>query len=238
MAGATAAARPAIAIAAGGCELRDGLREDLYARAALYAYASRLFAREPDEGLIAFAKDPGTAEVCAWAGEEAVGAQGEIAGGISRTPLRRLRADYTELFVGTGKIPVPIWESVWASGEGVLFTERTLAVREAYRAQGMLPQGYPNVADDELACELSFLAALSRKAVLLQEAGDGNGLRAVLSAHRSFLDGHLLKWAAPFADALGALGERASIYSPAARLASSLCEADSAFLERTLPTAA
>ena len=83
----------------------------------------------------------------------------------ARQDLGAARSLYTRLFVGPATPQAMPWESTYRSRSRALFRQETLEVRNAYRAQGFLPQAYPKVADDHLALELGFLAALAGRAV-------------------------------------------------------------------------
>ncbi len=108
--------------------------------------------------------------------------------------LDRLKDEYVRLFVGPLKLVAPPWESIYTGEEGMLFQLSTLEVREFYRRFGLLPEGYPRVADDSLALELGFMAELARRSVTAFEAGDDEALRLNLTGARDFLNAHLLVW--------------------------------------------
>jgi len=69
-----------------------------------------------------------------------------------------------------------------------------LDVRNAYREQGLLPAKYPHVADDHIALELGFMAALSERARIAVNEGDTSLAHVALEASRQFLEEHLLTW--------------------------------------------
>jgi TorA maturation chaperone TorD len=113
-----------------------------------------------------------------------------------------LRPEYTRLFVGPGKLPAPPWESVYTSGERVIFQRSTLEVRNCYRSQGFIPQQYPRVADDHLALELGFLSLLAMRALTAFQAGEQTPLRESIQASGEFLDCHMLRWVEHFSSDL------------------------------------
>ena len=80
----------------------------------------------------------------------------------------------------------------------MLFQEITLQVRETYRSYGLLPEGYPHVADDSLALELAFMAKLAERAMEDFRDGDEIGLSRLLAASSEFLTKHLLRWIPKF----------------------------------------
>ena len=155
------------------------------------------FAAEPDDALLDIVADAHTREECALLdGEDGEGArlQDALAEVAAANGLGQLRSVYTKLFIGPAKLPAPPWESVYATGEPLLFQESTLAVREAYRRAGYAAAGYPHEADDHLAVELDFMATLASDARAAYEAGDKGRSADLLSVQRDFLREHLLAW--------------------------------------------
>ncbi|MCB8816455.1 molecular chaperone TorD family protein [Desulfosporosinus shakirovi] len=71
--------------------------------------------------------------------------------------------EYTRLFIGPTKLPVPPWESVYVSKERLLFQESSLKVRQrqCYLNYNFLPAKYRSEADDHIALELDFMYNLS-----------------------------------------------------------------------------
>jgi TorA maturation chaperone TorD len=116
--------------------------------------------------------------------------------------LDGLSNDFTRLFVGPGKMEADPWESLHLSKENVLFQAVTLEVRRSYVASGFIPQSYPNVADDHIALELDFMAALANRAQDAYQEADIEKTRIALVASRDFLDEHLLVWVPSFAERL------------------------------------
>lgn len=114
--------------------------------------------------------------------------------------LEGLREEYTRLFVGPLEMEVPPWESVYVGEGGMLFQESTLKVRECYRRFGLLPEEYRRVADDSLALELGFMAALSQRSVDAFEAKDADILSKTLQGAKDFLTEHLLVWVPQLAE--------------------------------------
>ena len=53
------------------------------------------------------------------------------------------------MFIGSGNLGAPPWESTYVGKEGLLFQESTLKVRHEYAESGYLPQDYSKVADGE-----------------------------------------------------------------------------------------
>jgi TorA maturation chaperone TorD len=161
---------------------------------------------------------------------------------------KALKTEYTNLFIGPGKLPAPPWESVYVSKESVLFTRTTLEVRNFYRSQGLIPELYPKVADDHIALDLDFLRLLAERALesfqadedavgreesnLNSEASRPNASYCeALTASREFLDEHLLKWLDRFVSDLKA-SEKGVFYPQVAQALIRFVERDADFLGR------
>ncbi len=106
-----------------------------------------------------------------------------------------VRADYTRLFVGSMKLPLSPWESVYYSEERLLFQESTMDVRRWYRRFGLEPVNLRREPDDHIGLELAFVAHLAQRALEALAAGDELVLNDALDAQRNFCQRHLLRWA-------------------------------------------
>lgn len=147
----------------------------------------------------------------------------------ARQDLGAARSLYTRLFVGPATPQAMPWESTYRSRSRALFRQETLEVRNAYRAQGFLPQAYPKVADDHLALELGFLAALAGRAVDALQGKDPRGVAEAENASRAFLNDHLLKWIDAYANDLAKAGT-GSLYESLGRLMAAFAARDAALL--------
>lgn len=105
-----------------------------------------------------------------------------------------VKADYTRLFVGTVKIPLSPWESVYYSEERLLFQESTMDVRRWYRRFGLEPINLRKEPDDHIGLELAFIAHLAQHALAALENEDEIALNEALDAQRQFSSKHLLVW--------------------------------------------
>jgi TorA maturation chaperone TorD len=110
-----------------------------------------------------------------------------------------LKPEYTQLLIGPNKLSAPPWESVYTTGERVIFQRSTLEIRNFYRSQGFIPQLYPKVADDHIALELDFLRLLAERALMAFQVNEQKTLCEAIQASGDFLDEHLLKWVDRFA---------------------------------------
>ncbi len=113
---------------------------------------------------------------------------------FSDNDFEAVRVDYTRLFVGAQKVAAPLWESVHFSRERMVFQERTLQVRAAYRAYNLEVEGFQHEPDDHLASELLFAAHLARIAKEKLDAGDEEGFERVVSDQHDFLEEHPNSW--------------------------------------------
>lgn len=177
----------------------DILAVALANRAFIYRYLWRAFADEPDgDYLDIVTSDQAQEEFALFAGEnsELCRIQSSIASYAASEldALTALRVEYTKLFVGPGALPAPPWESVYCCGEDLLFQESTLEVRNDYRASGYEAVGYPHEADDHLATEFGFMAALSSDAASAFDDGDVDRVEVILSRQLMFLSKHLNVW--------------------------------------------
>lgn len=206
----------------------------LAARNFLYSYLSRAFAAEPDEAFLEIVKSDYTYDM--WTlldgrGGEAEKLQRALAV-LAEKPfaLAELRSEYTRLFVGPDQLPAPPWESIYVSGEALLFQKSTLAVRDAYRASGFRAAGYPREADDHIATELNFMAVLAERAYRAYGSCEHGALLDSLDAHERFLGHHTALWLGAFAERLEACGV-SEFYASFAALSVLFCTHESEVLK-------
>jgi TorA maturation chaperone TorD len=116
--------------------------------------------------------------------------------------INHLTDEYTRIFYGPDTLPAPPWESVFTTGQQVLFQEKTLSVRKVYVQHGYLPKGYPNEADDHLAYELDFMFRLASQTQDCVASGQFTEAKVTIEAQQRFLKEHLLRWVGKFAERL------------------------------------
>lgn len=114
--------------------------------------------------------------------------------GISDERFIALQADYTRLFVGTGKTIIPSWESVYFNDERMLFQEQTIQVRQWYRRFGLESEKLNREPDDHIGLELSFLSYLASLGLQALDENDHVRFEETLEAQRQFISEHPLKW--------------------------------------------
>ena len=175
-------------------------------RLFLYSLMHKLFGREPDEELLNILTDEHTGEAFGLLSEEEKDIMDRTAvflGEIreeKQNPafLEETKDEYTRLFIGPVSLVAPPWESVYGQKDAMLFQESTLEVRNTYRQYGLIPEGYPHVADDSLALELHFMALLAQRGLDAFYAGKNDELTADLTGSSDFLKKHLLVWVPKF----------------------------------------
>lgn len=175
-------------------------------RLFLYSLMHKLFGREPDEELLNILTDEHTGEAFGLLSEEEKDIMDRTAVflGVIREEkqnpafLEEAKDEYTRLFIGPMSLVAPPWESVYGQKDAMLFQESTLEVRNTYRQYGLIPEGYPHVADDSLALELHFMALLAQRGLDAFYAGKNDDLTADLTGSSDFLKKHLLVWVPKF----------------------------------------
>lgn len=177
----------------------------LYGRAFLYEMVHTVFGGEPNEALFEALCSPaciGTLQDMRCEGAALARLAGfceciEADPEARAAELERSVSDFNRVIAGLGanRESFP-WESAYTSSKRLLFQVETLEVRNAYRAFGYQPELYPRVADDHLALECAFMAALA-KATL--EAEDEVERERLLAGQEDFLANHVLKWIEDYA---------------------------------------
>ena len=103
--------------------------------------------------------------------------------------------DFNRLFVGPMAVPAPPFASAYQT-EPALMGEPTLAVRDAYRALGLMVPDQGHTPDDHLAFELDLAAAMPGP-------GEGEDCDGVTAEVREWLLGeHLPGWVPAFVEAV------------------------------------
>ena len=201
-------------------QTREAVELLLCNRLFLYSLLHKLFGREPDEELLNILTDEHTGEAFALLSEEEKDIMDRTAAFLKeireekQNPafLEEAKDEYTRLFIGPVSLVAPPWESVYGQKDAMLFQESTLEVRNTYRQFGLIPEGYPHVADDSLALELHFMALLAQRGLDAFYAGKYDDLAADLSGSADFLKKHLLVWVPKFLERMK--GARSNILYP------------------------
>jgi TorA maturation chaperone TorD len=105
--------------------------------------------------------------------------------------------DFNRLFVGPMAVSAPPYASAYQT-EPALMGEPTLAVRDAYRALGLMVPDQGHTPDDHLAFELDLAAAMPGP------GEDADGDPVVAEVREWFLGEHLPGWVPAFIEAVRA----------------------------------
>ncbi len=183
-------------------ETKEALEVILSNRRFLYLLFHKVFGREPDQAFLKILSSEETSQAFGLLSEQPEDTMERAAAFVCNLKeksqdtdyLHQIRYEYMRLFVGPEKLAAPPWESVYRSKQGLLFQESTLTIREIYRKQGLLPEGYPHVADDSLALELDFMARMADRSCLALGECRYDDLRESLAVQESFLRVHMLFW--------------------------------------------
>ena len=180
----------------------------LTVRSFAYTLLKRFLIEESTKGFLNILIEEELLDQFPWAGEN-----GDIRDGLEAltfflrdpellTPgtLTKLESDYLTLFIGTGRLKAPPWESVYLSQRKIVYQEHTLAVREAYARAGYRAKNMGREPDDHIALELDFMASLTDEAAKAFRAGKLYKAKKALMAQKDFLSDHILKWAPKLAD--------------------------------------
>jgi len=112
--------------------------------------------------------------------------------------------DFNRLFVGPMAVPAPPFASAYQT-EPALMGEPTLAVRDAYRALGLMVPDQGHTPDDHLAFELDLAAAMPGP------GEDADSDPVVAEVREWFLGEHLPGWVPAFVEAVK---EQADVSAP------------------------
>lgn len=140
-----------------------------------------------------------------------------------------LAADYNRLFLGMGPHPVPPYESVYTSPEGLLMQDARDEVLAAYRAQGLDAPDDFNLPEDHLALECSFVAELAERTATTYGQGNEAAAAELVVFQRAFVDDHLGVWVPAFCTDVKDRA-RTSFYRGLAALTREQVKADQAVL--------
>lgn len=215
-------------------------------REFLYRYLWRFYTTYADMDFLKTIESEAAAEqIKLFCGEESPANQSqailvELAKQYENEPgmdegLDQLKSEYTRLFLGPAALPAPPWESVYASGEELMFTVRTLTIRYFYKDMGYVSLNGPKEAEDFLGTELGFMAALARDTKQALEEGNDERVRFLLEKQQVFVRDHLFFLVSHFTPRLRERAIRVGeFYLSAADLTYYICQADLGALEEIL----
>lgn len=193
----------------------DDLTDDqvtwLYGRAFFYELCHVLFGGEPDESLVGVLASDSCRDTIAQMAAGPSAALEPLSALVAELDSEEAAAEhlaawkrvYSRVILGLGgKRASHPWESAYTSSRQLLMQRETLEVRNAYRAFGYLPEMYPRVADDHLALECAFMAALAQKTIDAFAADDEDTAARLTEGQGRFLHDHMAKWVRRYADDL------------------------------------
>lgn len=176
-------------------------------RSNLYGLIARVFRRELDAALLAELRCPAVVAALEEAGAHLaeVLAPAVSAGGDDRI-LEELALEYTRLLLPPyGLSP---HESV-QRGEGQLWGEHTVAVRDFMAELGLAPAGERGLLPDHLATELEVMQHLAEAEADLLAAGGPETAGIARARQQQFLRDHLLRWVPDYCRNLAAAADHA-----------------------------
>ncbi|MEC4183542.1 molecular chaperone TorD family protein [Adlercreutzia sp. R21] len=141
-------------------------------------------------------------------GQSPVGQWRAVAAAIDRWGVADAERAFNWCFMGVGTRVAP-WESVYVTGERLVFQPSTLAVREAYAAWGLAARKKGSEPDDHIATECDFMAKMAQRAAGAFSDGDDVGCKKALVASRAFLSDHLASFAVELGRSLAQACEEA-----------------------------
>ena len=181
-------------------ETKETFEGILANRNFLYTLFYKTFGREPDAAYLDILGNEAVSDAFTLLSQESGDTMSKAAAfaaaaynsGKDSAYIHDLGHEYMRMFIGPEKLVAPPWESVYRSKEGLLFQESTLTVREIYRKEGYLPEGYPKVPDDSLALELNFMCRMAARSLEALQNDQTEELMRTLAVQESFIRVHLL----------------------------------------------
>lgn len=212
----------------------------LVSRSYAYELFHKVFGGEPTEALLSAIASPETEDVL-----DEYAAESETLANLKAfaRKLEERAADegflgdaqdeFARYFEGPAEPPALPWESTYVGNESTVFQASTLAVREAYRTQGLRATCFKRMPDDHVSIMCSFMAALARRTLAAFRSGDGEAVRSLLGAQSSFVCEHMLNWLPDYAS--NALRVRtAYLYPQFAQGVSAFADMDARFLAEAI----
>lgn len=167
-------------------------------RSAVYRLLARLYRVEVDEEFLTELKamrfPAATGNTAVDAGYRAIAT---YLSGADAHAITDLAVDYVRAFIGHGvdaySAAYP-FESVYTSPKRLMMQEARDEVLAVYRSEGLDKLPSWKEAEDHIALELEFMAALGDRIVAAAEADDEAEVERLLATQRNFLADHLSSW--------------------------------------------
>ncbi|WP_158539802.1 molecular chaperone [Gordonibacter sp. 28C] len=179
------------------------LRDEMRARANMYAFFSKVFLREFDDEELARL---GSSDAVPPLNERMADGSRRLAravqvGGIDyRT---RLAVEYARIFLsagiseGTAAVP---FESVYTSEDHLVMQDARDDVVALYRRHGLDVEPRLHTPEDHLGFEMEFLSTLAARSAEALSAGDDAAFAELARVQLGFLEGHVLNWIGDLAE--------------------------------------
>lgn len=174
--------------------------ERLEGQAAAFSLVGTVLRTMPKPEWLRRLADDGVFETVPYAAEQesanrGLALLGEWAAGCDDEVCDAIYDDCMHLLIGPGEPLAPPWESVYSEeNQGLLFQKETLAVRRAYKSEGLEVDKLHREPDDHVGYELEFVAALAAREAEALRAGDEERAAHARAARAAFLEEHLLSW--------------------------------------------
>jgi anaerobic sulfite reductase subunit A len=176
--------------------------EELSSRSACYAFLSRIYRTEIDEGFLEKIKNlPKNDES---AGFKLIV---DYINSPSADMLLDLARDYAKCFCGAGlarNVAAFPYESVYTSENGLMEQEALDKVNKIYAKYSLVKSEEIVEPGDHIAFELEFLSFLLENAINALNDEDTAKYSQFMEEHDSFLKNHLLNWVPNFCKRLEA----------------------------------
>jgi len=105
--------------------------------------------------------------------------------------------EYTRLFEGPGKHPVPPFASFYLDG-GTVMGPSTIKVRQEYLKWDLAPIHIGQIPDDHIATELTFMSYLASETYLALSKNNNTLYWNLLKTQKEFSNKHLISWVPEF----------------------------------------
>lgn len=147
--------------------------------------------------------------------------------------FQKLHWDFTRMFVGPFKLPVPPWESSYVRKDNLLFQGTTMKVRKKYEKYGFMVSEYNIEADDHIGLELDFIFHLNEFCIQCAESNNLRDVKTLLKEQNQFINEHLLKFIPQFSKLVINKAET-QFYSGLAKILHGYLRIDSKVLQELL----
>ena len=217
------------------CDELLSLEALLVSRAYLYTLFHKVFGGEPDERLLKLVAASTTEDVLDEYAEECE-VLAKLKGFVSVLGQRlsdghfiaEIRDEYTRFFQGPADLPALPWESAHIGNERMVFQASTLAVREAYCAQGLRLKLCGRMPDDHVSVMCAFMGILAKRALKAFRTRNYEVFRRLMLAQYSFACQHMTNWLPEYS--LHALRvQKAFLYPQFAQGVAAFVEVDEVF---------